>query len=754
MFSKTITRSSSQRVKVWECRIKRLVLFFLIAALASCGGGSTKYAGFDMEMPSALDELNSDYVRVAGSVWTIDADGNPVEEISPERDALLTIRGQYALPVKNVKKGDEYEYRLSVYYQADAYAAPAILGVEIAEPDLAACPELSLSPDNSLSTDEEGSQWLLLCEATLTGTYDPKVAIDVAEADIVCDDVDADGDGSSNLTELSLTYDPYNGDYDGDCVADGTDAFPTNPTEWLDTDSDGLGDNTDDDKDADGLDNNDEETAGTDPLDSDSDDDTIVDGSDNCPLDGSSGDQTDSDDDGEGDLCDDDADNDGLTDSTEAELGTDPADSDTDDDNVGDETEVNQGSNPLDSNTDDDQDNDGDDAFPTDATEWDDTDSDGVGNNADLCDNTSDPENTDTDGDSTGNICDDDDDNDGVSDELESSLGSNTLDTDSDDDGLEDWFGETMEAGQDPCLMDPDTSSTTDDDGDGFTTTCDLSDDPTDPSADEVNYLAIFVDSANGSDENDGSITSPVQTLDKGGELASTSTPIKPVYVTGDFDLTETFTLPDGVLFYGGFGSTFSGRDPLNNPSVLSSSTESSLVEIISTDQTTGLDGFAVTNSYSSGTTTIAVWIESAVASLKNNQITSTNSYHATGIFSENSQVTVDNNTIAVSGGSNKGYGLKVNETTGSITDNDISVDDFEAERTAVYCSNAGDSDITLTGNTFDVWVGTAIADTTAIYLRDCNPDGDQSHHLVPMDDPSTWDGFEADATNILDGLI
>jgi hypothetical protein len=57
----------------------------------------------------------------------------------------------------------------------------------------------------------------------------------------------------------------------------------------------------------------------------------------------------------------------------------------------------------------------GDDAFPNDPTEWDDTDSDGVGDNSDAFPN--DPaETTDTDGDGIGNNADPDDDNDGVPD--------------------------------------------------------------------------------------------------------------------------------------------------------------------------------------------------------------------------------------------------------------------------------------------------------------------------------------------------
>lgn len=46
---------------------------------------------------------------------------------------------------------------------------------------------------------------------------------------------------------------PINGDIDGDGVLNSIDAFPSNPNEWLDTDHDGIGNNTDDDDDDDGL---------------------------------------------------------------------------------------------------------------------------------------------------------------------------------------------------------------------------------------------------------------------------------------------------------------------------------------------------------------------------------------------------------------------------------------------------------------------------------------------------------------------
>ena len=93
----------------------------------------------------------------------------------------------------------------------------------------------------------------------------------------------------------------------------------------------------------------------------DSDDDGINDTSDNCST-VSNVAQTNTDGDTEGDACDADDDNDGLTDTQEITLGTNPLLIDTDADSV----------------------NDNIDAFPTDITETADTDGDSVGDNADA----------------------------------------------------------------------------------------------------------------------------------------------------------------------------------------------------------------------------------------------------------------------------------------------------------------------------------------------------------------------------------
>ncbi|WP_372777453.1 CocE/NonD family hydrolase [Litorivivens sp.] len=163
-------------------------------------------------------------------------------------------------------------------------------------------------------------------------------------------------------------------DDDGDGIANGTDNCPATANEdQLDTDGDSRGDACDLDDDNDGLLDEAEVAKGTDPTLPDTDFDGIGDGDDNCPL-AANEDQLDSDRDGDGNVCDEDDDNDGVRDEEDA-FPLDPSeDTDTDGDGVG-------------NNADEDDDNDGvnddEDAFPDDDSETTDTDGDGIGNNAD-----------------------------------------------------------------------------------------------------------------------------------------------------------------------------------------------------------------------------------------------------------------------------------------------------------------------------------------------------------------------------------
>lgn len=91
-------------------------------------------------------------------------------------------------------------------------------------------------------------------------------------------DLDDDNDGLSDEEEAILGTNPLNPDTDGDKAQDNIDPFPLDPTEWQDSDKDGIGDNADTDDDNDGL--SDEEELfifGTNPLNPDSDNDGLSD---------------------------------------------------------------------------------------------------------------------------------------------------------------------------------------------------------------------------------------------------------------------------------------------------------------------------------------------------------------------------------------------------------------------------------------------------------------------------------------------
>ena len=100
------------------------------------------------------------------------------------------------------------------------------------------------------------------------------------------------------------------------------------------------------DFDNDGLTNAEEDEAGTGYGNPDSDSDGFRDGDDNCAS-FPNADQLNSDSDSDGNACDADDDNDGLTDVTEADLGTDPLKRDTDGDGWSDKEELDEGTDPL-----------------------------------------------------------------------------------------------------------------------------------------------------------------------------------------------------------------------------------------------------------------------------------------------------------------------------------------------------------------------------------------------------------------------
>lgn len=126
------------------------------------------------------------------------------------------------------------------------------------------------------------------------------------------DRLDTDGYGIPNDCDTDCAGMSADDD-DNDGVDDADDGLPLDPTEQADTDLDGVGDNGD-----------------------------------NCPT-APNPSQANVDGDVLGDLCDPDDDNDGLTDTQEVELGTDPVNRDSDGDGWSDGEEIAEGTDPLDS---------------------------------------------------------------------------------------------------------------------------------------------------------------------------------------------------------------------------------------------------------------------------------------------------------------------------------------------------------------------------------------------------------------------
>ncbi|WP_299873970.1 OmpA family protein [uncultured Cocleimonas sp.] len=320
--------------------------------------------------------------------------------------------------------------------------------------------------------------------------------------------IDTDSDGLSDEEEKILGTDPLLLDTDEDSIPDNEEVGASVESP-LDTDSDGIIDALDKDDDNDGIQTSIEEKIGTSSLRQDTDDDGINDfkeigkntkepidtdldgiinaldadddddsistsneillGTNSLLLDtdgdgisdakeiGENLDQPiDTDKDGIIDAIDTeeetDQDNDGLSDSLEAKLNTNPKKADSDDDGISDSEEI--GGNidaPLDSDLDgiidaidaiDDTDSDNDSI--SDAIEKKlgsdpekaDSDNDGINDNEEIGKNINEPLDTDSDG--ILNVIDKDDDNDKLITRYEIRIGTNPLSDDTDSDGLKD----------------------------------------------------------------------------------------------------------------------------------------------------------------------------------------------------------------------------------------------------------------------------------------------------------------------------
>ncbi len=350
-------------------------------------------------------------------------------------------------------------------------------------PDVVDCAALdpSIHPNATELCDAIDSN----CNGSLVDGFDDTDA----DAEPDCTDLDDDGDGIPDDTELQIGSDPLDPDSDGDGIGDGVEVG-ADPTAPQDSDGDGIPDLLDEDDDDDGLDTAVEGAADTDGdgladyLDVDSDGDGFTDGeegagdadADGTPnfqdtdADGNgSSDTEDGDGDADGDGIPDyldvddgdgpgaDADGDGLSNSEEQVLGTDPQDPDSDGDGLSDGEEVSSVGNPGDTDAD----------GVIDALDSDD-DGDGIATadeqlvDADL-DGEPDP---DADDDGTANYLDEDSDDDGLPDLLEG-------DGDTDGDGIADYVDSDADGDGIPDLIEGDSDS----DGDGLIDAYDLDSD-------------------------------------------------------------------------------------------------------------------------------------------------------------------------------------------------------------------------------------------------------------------------------------
>jgi MYXO-CTERM domain-containing protein len=251
---------------------------------------------------------------------------------------------------------------------------------------------------NDPDTDDDG---LTDSEEVLTGT-DPTTA-------------DTDGDGLDDGEEITVTgTDPNNTDTDDDGLTDGEEVndYGTDPND-TDTDGDGLtdsyevnngGDPTDPDMDDDGLTDGEEDAFCTDMTNANTDGDGVDDGieyrSQQTPNTTGCGPYDPCVDDAPAGACAD-TDGDGLTDTEEGNLGTDPNSADSDGDGLDDGQEVHvYGTDPGNTDTDGDGLSDGDEVntYGTNPTSGD-TDGDGLSDSEELNTHGTDPTRTDTDGD-------------------------------------------------------------------------------------------------------------------------------------------------------------------------------------------------------------------------------------------------------------------------------------------------------------------------------------------------------------------
>ncbi len=291
------------------------LLFMGLFFIVSCGGGSSVTPGDQREVRLAFNDhselvgLSADQRKVLLTLNKIEGD-----RVSPSDLTLeLSTEDQVSWSTQASIPAASYQARLDLIDEWSASFLPAfklqqasiaivlaryetILDVVSGDPQVL----LGISPgDFTTNIDDDNDGVTNVLE--IRNQTHPQLS-------------DTDGDGFSDRTDVFPNISSEFGDRDGDGTGDNSDnCLEVANANQLNTDRDARGDACDDDDDGDGLSDVMEVSRGLNPLASDSDTDGLLDSQDNCPL-LINVNQLDSDRDSIGDLCDADDDNDGFAD--------------------------------------------------------------------------------------------------------------------------------------------------------------------------------------------------------------------------------------------------------------------------------------------------------------------------------------------------------------------------------------------------------------------------------------------------------